>query len=158
MAQKARLQCLGIFVLAVLMFPIMTTAQQPALNLMPVPANVQSGTGSLRIDSSFSVALTGHAEPRLDRGVERFLRQLARQTALPISLKPSKTAKATLAIQTDHASKEIQEVGEDESYVLEVSAEGAKLTAPTPQIRPRKLPRVEEMSATHATCRAASAP
>src|SRR6266705_1627716 len=34
-------------------------------------------------------------------------------------------------VQTDHASKEIQEVGEAESYVLEVGANGANLTAPT---------------------------
>jgi hexosaminidase len=110
----------------------MTRAQQLVLNLMPLPVSVQPETGSLRVDSSFSVALAGHAEPRLERGVERFLQQLGRQTALPIGLKPSKTGKATLVIQTDHASKEIQEVGEDESYVLEVSATGAKLTAPNP--------------------------
>jgi hexosaminidase len=110
----------------------MTTAQKPALNLMPLPAGAQSGTGSLGVDSSFSVAFTGHTEPRLERAGERFLRQLARQTGLPLALKPAKTAKATLVIQADHASKEIQEVGEDESYVLEVTATGAKLTAPTP--------------------------
>jgi len=110
----------------------MTTAQQPALNLMPLPAGAQSGTGSLGVDSSFSVAFTGHTEPRLERAGERFLRQLARQTGLPLALMPAKTGKATLVIQADHASKEIQEVGEDESYVLEVTATGAKLTAPTP--------------------------
>ena len=37
-----------------------------------------------------------------------------------------------LVIHTDHASKEIQELGEDESYVLEITATGAKLSAPTP--------------------------
>jgi hexosaminidase len=110
----------------------MTTAQQPALNLMPLPAGAQSETGSLGVDSSFSVAFTGHTEPRLERAGERFLRQLARQTGLPLALTPAKTGKATLVIQADHASKEIQEVGEDESYVLEVTATGAKLTAPTP--------------------------
>jgi hexosaminidase len=110
----------------------MTTAQQPALNLMPLPASAQSGTGSLTVDSSFSVAFTGYAEPRLERVGERFLRQLARQTGLLILLKPGKGTKATLVVQTDHSSKEIQEVGEDESYVLEVTTEGAKLTAPTP--------------------------
>ena len=130
MVTNARLQGIGILVLGVFLLPTMTTAQQPALNLMPFPASVQSGTGSLRVDSSFSVALSGHTEPRLDRAVARFLRQLGRQTALPLSLKPVK-AKATLVVQTDHASKEIQEVGEDESYVLEVGANGAKLTAPT---------------------------
>ena len=99
---------------------------------MPLPAGAQSGAGSLEVDSSFSVAFTGHTEPRLERAGERFLRQLARQTGLPLSFKPSKTSKATLVIQADRASKEIQEVGEDESYVLEVTATGAKLTAPTP--------------------------
>jgi hexosaminidase len=132
MAQNARLRGLGILVLCVLLYPAMTTAQQPALNLMPLPANAQSGTGSMGMDSSFSVAFTGYTEPRLERAGERFLRQLARQTALPLSLRPAKTTKATLVVQTDHASKEIQEVGEDESYVLEVTPTGAKLTAPTP--------------------------
>ena len=109
-----------------------SSAPQPALNLMPVPASVQTGTGSLRVDSSFSVALTGHTEPRLERAAERFLNQLARQTALLLSLKPVNSAKATLVIHTDHASKEIQDVGEGESYVLEVTSAGAKLNAPTP--------------------------
>jgi hexosaminidase len=110
----------------------MTTAQQPALNLMPLPASAQPGTGSLGVDSSFSIAFTGYTEPRLERAGERFLRQLALQTGLPLSLKPAKKANAILVIQTDHASKEIQELGEDESYVLEVTTTGAKLTAPTP--------------------------
>lgn len=112
--------------------PKHTGAQQPALNLLPVPANVQPGTGSLRVDSSFSVALTGYTEPRLERAAERFLQQLARQTAFPLNLKPTKSPQATLVVHTDHPSKEIQEVGEDESYVLEVTSAGAKLTAPTP--------------------------
>jgi hexosaminidase len=109
----------------------MITAQQPALNLMPLPAGAQSGAGSLDVGSSFSVAFAGHTEPRLERAGERFLLQLARQTGLPLAVKPAKTARATLVIQANHASKEIQEVGEDESYVLEVTATGAKLTAPT---------------------------
>ncbi len=131
MAQNARLRGPGILVFWVLIYPAMTTAQQPALNLMPLPAGAQSGAGSLEVDSSFSVAFAGHTEPRLERAGERFLLQLARQTGLPLALKPAKTARATLVIQADHASKEIQEVGEDESYVLEVTATGAKLTAPT---------------------------
>src|SRR5215475_16108274 len=63
-------------------------AQQPALHLLPIPASVQSGTASLRVDSSFSVVLTGYSEPRLERAVERFLRQLSHQTAFPLSPSP----------------------------------------------------------------------
>jgi hexosaminidase len=132
MAQNARLRRLGILTLCALWYPAMTMAQQPALNLMPLPTNLQSGTGGLRVDSTFSVAFTGYTEPRLGRAGERFLRQLARQTGLPLALKPSKSAKATLVIQTDHATKEIQEVGEDESYILDVSSASARLRAPTP--------------------------
>ena len=132
MAQNARLRGLGILILCVSLYPVMTTAQQPALNLMPLPANVQSGAGSLKVDSTFSMAFTGYNEPRLERASERFLRQLARQTGLPLALKPSKSAKATLVIQTDHAGKEIQEVGEDESYILDVSTASARLRATTP--------------------------
>jgi hexosaminidase len=105
---------------------------QPALNLMPYPSSVQPGAGSLKIDSSFTVGFTGYTEPLLDRAAERFLRQLARQTAIPLSAKPGAPAKTVLVIHTDHAAKEIQELGEDESYLLEVTAAGAKLTAPTP--------------------------
>jgi hexosaminidase len=37
-----------------------------------------------------------------------------------------------MTISTDHASKNIQELGEDEGYTLKVSADGAKITAATP--------------------------
>ncbi len=104
--------------------------EQPRLNLMPWPANLQTGSGSLRIDSSFSVALTGHTEARLDRAAQRFLRQLSRQTAIPLSGRAS--AKPTLSVHTDHASKEVQELGEDESYALSITADGAQIEAPTP--------------------------
>ena len=132
MAQKARLQGLGILVLSILLHPAMAIAQQSVLNLMPLPASAQLGTASLRVDSAFSVAFVGYTEPRLERASERFLRQLALQTALPLSLKPSKVANATLVIQTDHASKDIQEVGEDESYILDVSTASARIRASTP--------------------------
>lgn len=112
--------------------PLLNAQEQPVLHLMPIPASVQIGSGQLKVDSSFSIALTGYTEPRLDRAAARFLRNLHRQTALLMPTKPGDPAHATLIIHTGHASKEIQEVGEDESYVLEVAASGAKLTAPTP--------------------------
>jgi hexosaminidase len=118
------------FALLLLCTASASSQDQPSLNLMPMPASVQTGSGSLRIDSSFSVALTGHTEPRLDRAVQRFLRQLSRQTAIPLSGKPS--TKPTLTVHIDHASKEIQELGEDESYTLSIATDGAKIDAPTP--------------------------
>src|SRR5580700_10858444 len=124
----------GLCLLGALMSsPLLIDAQeQPPLYLMPVPVSVQIGTGRLLVDSRFSVASTGYTEPRLDRAIERFLLQLSRQTAIPLSRKPGDSSKASLVIHTEHAGKEIQELGEDESYLLEVTATGAKLSALTP--------------------------
>jgi len=110
----------------------LANAQEQRLNLMPVPSDVQPGNGSLSIDSTFSVALTGHTEPRLDRAVQRFFQRLSAQTAIPFPPKRATSSKVTLTIHTEHANKPVQELGEDETYVLEVTSAGANLSAPTP--------------------------
>src|ERR1700751_1905043 len=108
-------------------------AQQPTqLTVMPVPANGPPGRGVLRLDASFSVSLTGNSEARLDRAVQRFMTQLRRETGIPFPARPSGSSNATLIVHTDHGSKEVQEPGEDESYVLEVSPTGPTPTAQTP--------------------------
>jgi hexosaminidase len=101
------------------------------LNLMPVPAKVQLGNGSLKIDAGFTVVFTGHTDARLSGAGERFVERLAKQTGLLLPMKPTNGTKATLVVRTDHDSKPVQELGEDESYVLEVTPSGANLTAPT---------------------------
>jgi len=110
----------------------MQAQSAPGLNLMPWPANVQPGSGALKIDSTFAIALTGHKEARLDRAGQRFLSVLQKQTGLLISSQPGDATKAKLVVYTDHASKETQEFGEDESYTLEVTSTGAKLDAANP--------------------------
>ena len=102
------------------------------LNLMPIPSSFQFGDGQMMIDQSFSVAIVGYDDARIERGVQRFLLDLSRQTGMPLSAHPGSSNKPELTIWTERASKEIQEPGEDESYALEVSATGATLSAPTP--------------------------
>lgn len=114
------------------MMASMAFAQQPELSLMPMPANAQAGAGSLKITPQFSVRLAGHTEPRLERAVTRFKQHLSRKTGFSLAPHASSTQDATLVISTDHASKPVQEVGEDESYTLEVSSTAAKLSAATP--------------------------
>lgn len=105
---------------------------QQSLNLMPVPAKVQMGSGRLLIDPTFSVSIAGHHEARLDRAVEIFLTQLRRQTGMPpIAINLTDSATANLIIQAAGGTKNVQELGEDESYRLEISNSGARLNAPT---------------------------
>ena len=115
--------------LAALTSVVASAQTQPQLNLMPIPASVQQGSGQLTITQSFSVAVTGHRDASLDEEVQRFQAQLSRQTG--ISFRPKPGAPPTLQIHADHGRQAIQRLGEDESYELNVSDSGATLNAPT---------------------------
>jgi len=111
----------------------MTHAQSNSpLNVMPLPAKFQRGDGALKIDEHFTLAFTGYREPRLDRAGQRFLRQLQRQTGLLLFPAERNGPGPTLIVTTDHESKPVQDLGEDESYSLDVSSGGVKLHAANP--------------------------
>jgi hexosaminidase len=117
-------------VLSFFLLAALSSAQsQPQLNLMPMPASVQAGTGQLAISQSFSVAVAGNHDASLDSAIQRFVDQLSRQTGIPFRPKPGSTP--TLQIHADHGLQSVQKLGEDESYELTVADSGAKLTAPT---------------------------
>jgi hexosaminidase len=103
---------------------------QPQITLMPMPASVQLGTGQLLINQSFAIALTGKREPRLERAAQDFIQALSRETGMPLR-KSGDSAGATLVIRAERATKDVQELGEDESYTLEIKPSGAQLNATT---------------------------
>jgi len=94
-------------------------AQEPAqLNLMPWPARIEMGQGSLAIGTGVRVAFAGYSEPRLERAAQR-LGEIVSTQAL-----------ANLVIQCGHASDSVQQLGEDESYRLTITPQQAALSAP----------------------------
>ncbi|MGE5733662.1 MAG: beta-N-acetylhexosaminidase N-terminal domain-containing protein, partial [Acidobacteriota bacterium] len=127
-----------LFLSFVLLIPFCSVLAQQAtspapLNLMPLPSNYQAGNGQLPIDQSFSVSLSGYKEARIDSAVRRFLENISRRTGIVLTNRSAMgDSAARLTIQTDHGSKPVQEPGEDESYSLEITTSGAKLSAPTP--------------------------
>jgi hexosaminidase len=109
-----------------------SAAEPRPLSLMPMPAKVQLKTGRLVIDASFTVGISGHSDVQLQRAVERFLDNLRRQTGMPpLDMKVTDAGQAKLVVHSAHESKAVQELGEDESYSLEISPAGAKLDAAT---------------------------
>lgn len=119
--------------LSLLSFSTLAMPQMsPSLNLMPVPAKLQPGSGQLVVDQSFTVSVTGAKDARLDSGVPKFLDQLSRQTGMPLNKQSGDAAKATLVIRCENAGRKVQELGEDESYTLEITTSRASLTAPNP--------------------------
>jgi hexosaminidase len=102
------------------------------IHLMPLPLKVTPAAGRLMVTQTFSVAIAGSNEPRLEHAAQRFLRDLSRQTGYFLSERLADAAHATLTIHADHGSEPVQDLDEDESYLLEVSGAGAQLTAPNP--------------------------
>ncbi|HXW57575.1 MAG TPA: family 20 glycosylhydrolase [Candidatus Cybelea sp.] len=127
---------LSLTLLLFLMFPVLVEAQsqeaagEPQVNVMPLPAKVQLGTGRLLIDHSFSVAVGGAKDARLERAVERFLTNLSRQTGIPFDPAGTRSQPATLTVQADRTAQTVPEFGEAEGYTLDVTPSGATLTAP----------------------------
>src|SRR5882757_1267960 len=127
------MRTLAIILSSLFLSTCFATAQTgPTTLLMPMPSNVQPGTGQLVVDQLFTVVVTGAKDSRLDSGVSRFFDQLSRQTGMPLNNEMADPAKAILVIRSEGAGRKVQEVGEDESYALEVSPTRATLTAPTP--------------------------
>jgi hexosaminidase len=119
------------FLLSVFFFSFFAMAQIPSsLNLMPVPAKVQVGAGQLLVDQSFTAVSTGQRDVRLDLGIARFLDQVSRQTGMTLNGQPADASNATLVIRAENAGRKIQELDEDESYMLEITPSRATLTAP----------------------------
>jgi hexosaminidase len=118
-------------VASLFLFSMCAMAQIPSsLNLMPVPAKVQLGSGQLVVDQSFTAVTVGPRDSRLDGGVVRFLDVLSRQTGMVLNGQPVSASNATLVVRISNASRKVQQVGDDESYTLEITPLHAALTAP----------------------------
>ncbi len=94
--------------------------------LMPMPATVAPAAGALKIDYSFAVEARGYSDARLDRAMRRFTARVARQTGMDI-----RGGKTALWIESRGAGSGYPALGEDESYQMDVSPEGARIVAAT---------------------------
>jgi hexosaminidase len=114
--------------LAALLIASPLAAQQPTV--MPWPAQLQLGTGRLRIDSSFAVAV-GTADARMHRGVDRMRQRMELIVGGQLVTMADVDRGATLTLAIAGPGEAIQTPAEDESYALEVTSAGATLTANT---------------------------
>lgn len=125
-----RIKLLSISFL-LLLSRVAITQTAPQLNVMPMPANVQLGSGQLPIDQSFSVAVSGHHEALVDKAVQRFVAHLSKETGmLPVTAPEKKSP--TLSVEVERGSGSTERLGEDESYQLQVTPSSATLSAPNP--------------------------
>ncbi len=106
----------------------------PTLDLMPVPAQIEIGTGTFMIGDDFNATIDGDgATPRLHRGVLRMLRRLSDRSAVFFSnstfLELAGRENPAMKITAGRAAEPA--VGVDESYRLTVTETGIELQAAT---------------------------
>ena len=106
---------------------LMCTAR--ASNLVPLPSQLTPAEGRLPVDSSFRISIQSRHDPRLDSAAARLASRLSRQTGIPFH--PNPAAHPTLVLEAVAPGPAYPTLGENETYRLEVSSAGAKLTAPT---------------------------
>jgi len=128
-----RARIIRLFFLAVFTFTFsdLRAQEKGPLPVMPLPAHVAQGEGEFVIDGHFGIALKGYQEPRLERAQQRFLDLLSRETGIPLWREARLNAPHFL-VQTGGPSALTQQLGDDESYRLEVSTTDVQLTAPDP--------------------------
>ena len=101
-------------------------------DLMPLPASVKSGGGTLALGSPWSVTISLRSE-RLDRAVARTLRQVSERTGVPLvsagAVSGSAGPRLSLVVQGE--GEAVQGLDEDESYALTVTAQGVDISAKT---------------------------
>ena len=101
------------------------------LPMMPLPSQSQHGNAEFLIDGSFGIELTGYTEPRLEHAQQRFLDLLSRETGISLSSKAFINM-ATFTVHTEGPSLPVQQLGEEESYRMVISASGVQLNAANP--------------------------
>jgi hexosaminidase len=99
-------------------------------NLMPVPASFSWKNGRLPVTKDFSVAVKGKTDQRLKDYIFRVMRRLEGRTVMSFSRDIlENNNNANLLIETNSTGNAIPQLGDDESYKLEISNNQAKITA-----------------------------
>jgi hexosaminidase len=105
--------------------------QATSVPLMPTPMHLSLGEGHLKIDSTFTVGLNSYKDARLELARERFIQTLSRETGIPYHADASFN-EPTLEVITAGPSSEVEKLGENESYELQVNSTHATISAATP--------------------------
>ena len=122
LAQTSHMAIRGALI-ALLLVPFALAAE---IRLMPWPASVTPGKGSIAIDSNFNIAISGYSDKRLEAAAGRILTRISRQTGTQFT-----GGKPTLVIECSGGGADYPALGEDESYVLDVTPASGTLHSAT---------------------------
>lgn len=100
-----------------------------AVTLMPSPAHLAMGRGEMAIKQDFGISFSANADARISAAAGQTLAHLSKRTGIPFS--PA-SQNAQLVIECGGPGEAVQQLGEDESYKLDIGEGRAILSAPNP--------------------------
>jgi hexosaminidase len=106
-------------------------AGKAQLPVMPLPFRAVPASGEFLLDGGFEMVFTGYTEPRLERAKLRFFETLKSQTGIR-RWPPSAQKLPQFIVNTKAPGAPVQQLGEDESYYLDVTPAQVSLTAANP--------------------------
>jgi hexosaminidase len=106
---------------------VLWNAGAAELAVMPLPAKWEAGSGELVIDRTFRAEMNGSCGAAGDAALRRMSGRLAMRTGIPVPVVQPTTR---MTVICDASGEPLPALGEDESYRLSVTAEGARLKAP----------------------------
>jgi len=101
-------------------------------SLLPVPRALTAGDGHFALDGNTTFVLTRHRDGRLERAVARTVARLEARLGRKLDAAADGPAtRGAIELRVDGGGGAVQGIGEDESYRLDVTADGVLLVAPT---------------------------
>lgn len=99
--------------------------------LMPQPAHITVGSGLMDVGAEIKVVSAGYSDERLEEAIRRTVARLREQTSVRPCQCTAPGMSKGLVISVEGPDAQVQQLGEDESYSLDVTAKGAHLVART---------------------------
>jgi hexosaminidase len=106
---------------------VVFAANQPSIAIIPQPASVQTTGSDFQLANGFTVSTPGFSDARLHRAIDRAVRRIEARSLplLPRSGGPS------LIVDCKSKGSDIPQLGDDESYTLEVTSREIALRSKT---------------------------
>ena len=115
--------------LVIFQSPLISDSDRAAINIMPLPAELELKNGTLVASEGIHVIYQGIRNDKIDRSVDRLFMKLERR--LQKSISNEQGIEFTINCLADSPT-EVQQVKEDESYSLKIDRQGIYLEAPKP--------------------------
>lgn len=100
--------------------PAISDKDRASVELIPLPASLELKSGKFKIDSTFEIGFEGFKDERLEKASDRFLKRLSSRAGIDFS---SNGEPELLINCSGDSPNKVQQVVEDETYILKVSRE-----------------------------------